>query len=71
MQRAGHVPTAHGPDDVGTEAQDMSGVSQLHHRFLKGASGPSAKGEEDLRPSTHSEVEAETREVQTTPATNE
>ena len=70
MQRAGHVPTSNGPGDVGTEARDMSGVSQRHYRFLKGATGPSAKAEKDLRLSTSSEVEVSAFEVQTTLATS-
>ena len=70
MQRTGHVSTAHGFGDDETETRDMSGLSRQHHRFLKGATGPSANVEEDLRASMSSEVEVEAHEVQTTPATS-
>ena len=70
MQRAGHVSTAHESGDIGTIARDISGLSRRHHRFLKGAIGPSAKAEQDLRASTSSKVEVEAHEVQTTPATS-
>ena len=60
MPRAVHVSTAHGSGDVGTKARDMCGLSRRHHRFLKGATGPSAKAEEYLRASTSSEVDTKT-----------
>ena len=63
-------PTIHGSSDVGIETRDMSGLSRRHHRFLKGVTGPSAKAEEDLRASTCSEVEVESHEAQSTPATS-